>query len=209
MAKVKLDLKGRTDHEIITLARTMVTSMTGNPDYTTPNPPLASITAAADTGEAGINDALVKEQEAVEFVEKKDDAIEALSNLLTLSGNYIQLASGGDEAKILGAGVEVQSTGSPKAVPPKIENVKLTQGDDAGEVDIMWKSQVKLINNYSIRFTYGDINNPTWQNAPETPTKSKYTLSGLTSGAKVWVEVAGNNAAGKGGWSDPAVIYVP
>ena len=42
-----------------------------------------------------------------------------------------------------------------------------------------------------------------------TVTKSKALLTGLTSGAKIWVRVRAIGTAGNGGWSDPAGTFVP
>ena len=43
----------------------------------------------------------------------------------------------------------------------------------------------------------------------DTLTNSKTTLTGFTSGARIWVRVRAINSAGKGPWSDPAVKIVP
>ncbi len=138
-----------------------------------------------------------------------NNAISSLKSLLTLIGAYVANESGGDGDKITSAGMDTRSEAAPKPVPAKVTDVSLTQGDDEGEVDVHWHPQTKIVSTYSIRYTYGNIDTPSWQNAGESPTKSKYTLTGLTKGQQVWIEVAGNNAQGKGGWSDPAVIYVP
>ena len=48
----------------------------------------------------------------------------------------------------------------------------------------------------------------TWQNKTSV-TKSKTTLTGLTSGAKIWVRVRAIGPAGAGTWSDPAIRVAP
>jgi len=42
----------------------------------------------------------------------------------------------------------------------------------------------------------------------EVSTKASHIISGLRSGARVWVRVAAVGATGKGTWSDPATKIV-
>ncbi|MBP9195540.1 MAG: fibronectin type III domain-containing protein [Saprospiraceae bacterium] len=209
MAQLKLELSTLTNEEVIALAETIITSMTGNPNFTTPNPSLADLTAAKTGAQTKVNNANNKRQQSENATVQANNAMSSLKSTITLIGAYVLNESGGDGDKMTSAGMDLKSEGAPKPTPAKVSDVSLTQGDDEGEVDIHWHPQNKVVSTYSIRYTYGDINAPNWQNAPESPTKSKYTLAGLTKGQQVWIEVAGNNAQGKGGWSDPAVIYVP
>lgn len=209
MATVKLDLDDKTDQEVIDFGKTIVTSMTGNANFVSPEPKLNDLTTELNATQTKLNDVDLKKAQWQAAVSAKDAAIVLVKQMITSEGAYIQNISNGNETIIKSAGVQVKSDGSPRALPEKITDVKLTQGDDDGEVDIMWHSLKRMVNTYSIRYTYGNIDTPDWNNAPQSPTKSKYTLTGLTSGNKIWIEVAGNNAAGKGGWSDTAVIYVP
>jgi len=54
MAKPKLGLSTLTDNEIIALATTIVTAMTGNANFNTPNPTLASVTTAKTTAQTKV-----------------------------------------------------------------------------------------------------------------------------------------------------------
>ena len=61
MAKVKLDLRSLNPDGLVTLANTIKTAMTGNANFATPNPTLASVTTlktAAATKIAAYNTAL-------------------------------------------------------------------------------------------------------------------------------------------------------
>ncbi len=209
MAQVKLELSSMTNEEVIAFAQTIVTSITGNANFATPNPSLANLAAAITNAQTKVNNANNKRQQSENATIQANVAIGSLKDGLTLEGSYVQNESGGDPDIITSSGIPIRDERAPKPVPAKVSDLSLTQGDDEGEVDIHWHPQVKIVASYSIRYTYGDINTPDWHNAPESPTKSKYTLAGLTKGQQVWIEVAGNNAQGKGGWSDPAVIFVP
>jgi hypothetical protein len=50
--------------------------------------------------------------------------------------------------------------------------------------------------------------NPGWQFA-NTSKKSRFDLSSLPTGQKVWVQLRACNARGKSPWSDPACKRVP
>ena len=54
MAKPKLGLGNLTDDQIIALANTIKTAMTGNVNFTTPNPTLASIGTAITTAQTKV-----------------------------------------------------------------------------------------------------------------------------------------------------------
>ena len=209
MAKVKLELSTLTNEEIIAFAETIIAGMTGNANFTTPNPSIVDLTAAKTTAQSKLNNANNRRQQSENATIQANNAIAELKIILTQEGSYVDNVANGDPDIITSANMPIRDERSPKPTPAKVSDVSLTQGDDEGEVDIHWHPQLKVVVSYSIRYTYGDINTPSWQNAPESPTKSKYTLAGLTKGQQVWIEVAGNNAQGKGGWSDPAVIYVP
>ncbi len=51
MAQVKLELSTLTNEEVIALAETIITSMTGNANFATPNPTLVDLTAARTTAQ--------------------------------------------------------------------------------------------------------------------------------------------------------------
>jgi len=54
MAKVKLGLRNLSPDEVVDLANTIKTAMTGNANFTTPNPSLASLTTLITTTQTKI-----------------------------------------------------------------------------------------------------------------------------------------------------------
>ena len=96
MAKVKLGLRELSPDEKVDLANTIKTAMTGNANFTTPNPPLATIATLitnAQTGINGHNSAKATEQTALAT---RDVNIRALENGMTQLADYVQNVSGGD-----------------------------------------------------------------------------------------------------------------
>ena len=209
MAKAKLGLSTLNPQETIELTNQIITMMTGNPNFGTPNPPLATITTqknttgtsitAYDTSKAGTDALLVT----------RDANVATLKGLLTQLVGYVENVSGGDAAKIQSAGMGVRaSTSAPVGVMTQVLELVLSEGDFDGTLDVFWKP-VRGAMSYEIQISADPPTLTSW--APKmTASKSSATLEGLTSGAKVWSRVRAVGADNKPGpWSDPAVKVVP
>ena len=123
-------------------------------------------------------------------------------------GNYGQSVTQGNAAKLQGLGFALRAAGAPVGVPDQVLDLAVTEGDNEGALDCMWKP-TRGATSYELE-TCADPNLPnTWAHR-DTVTASKATLSGLTSGARTWVRVRAIGTGGlKGPWSDPAVKVVP
>ena len=213
MAKffVKLALKALTILEKVALARLMVTRMTGNANFTAPNPtpdpPLADLTTAANTLDASRVAVAAAKSTLAEAVATQETDEKALEELMAQEGRYIDNRAKGDKAIIESAGVSATDEPSPVGEMPKVENLSLTHGDSPGEVDAAWNAVSKK-KNYTIQVTADPIGSAAWITRGN-PTKSSVTIDGLTSGQKVWMQVCANGTEGPGAFSDPAVITVP
>lgn len=207
MAKVKLNMKGLTELQTIQQCVSIKEAMTGNANFTTPTPTLTAfgtlITTAQDALTASDNAVSAAKQATVD----KDNALEALLAGVDQLATYVQLTSGGDEAKILSAGFAVRSPRTPAGVPGTVMNLFITAGDSAGELDLGW-DPVNGTRSYEVQlapnadFTTGVI-------TLKAVTKSKAVAEGLTSGTRMWARVRATNAAGTGAWSDVATKIVP
>ena len=127
-------------------------------------------------------------------------------SLLNQEGAYVQTTSGGDAVKIQSSGFDVASDGGPIHMT-KVENLGAATGDSPGEIDLNW-NPVSGAKSYEIQ-TATDPNTPASWAFKDNATKSKVTLSGLTSASRIWVRVRAIGANDKGGWSDPAESIVP
>lgn len=209
MAKffVKLGLKTLNVLQLIALARLIVQKMTANGNFTTPDPPLADITNAADELEEIKGEVDAAKANLAEKVARQNTAESKLADLLTKEGRYVDNKADGDKAKIESAGMGVADEATPVGEMPKVENLSLSHGDSPGEVDAQWNT-VKKRKNYTIQVTPDPIGASAWITRGN-PTKSSLTINGLTSGQKIWVQVCANGTSGSGPFSDPAVIVVP
>ncbi len=209
MAKffVKLALRTLGVLQLIALARLIVQKMTGNANFTTPDPPLADITTAANDLEAQKQAVDSAKATLGEAVAKQNSFEKNLQDLLTAEGRYVDNRAKGDKAIIESAGMSASDEPSPVGEMPQVKNLSVTRGDNPGEIDPHW-DPVPKSKNYTVQVTDDPIGSAPWITRGN-PTKSKMTIDGLTSGRKVWVQVAANGTAGTGAYSDPAVIVVP
>ena len=204
MAKVKLNLQNYSITELFEFARNIVTALTGNADFPTPDPALAVVTTSADDLETAYNESQVARQDSQEKTTIMYDKKEAISKLITRLGLYVENTSGGDEAIIQGAGMDVRDVPGASAVPAVPTGLSATAGDMEGEIDLQWEPVQRAVS-YAIQQSPDPPG--TWTQAAIS-TKSKHSIQSLTSGDKCWFRVAAVGSAGQSGWSDPATRIV-
>lgn len=209
MAKVKLNLRSLSPTEKTAKARQIVASLTGNPDFTTPFPPLTQITTSADA----LDDAFAEVQAAKQTVLTKSSILrernDALDGQLRQLASYVESISGDDETKILSAGVGIKNVvssgiGTPLTAPT---GLSAAEGDHDGEIDLNW-DKVKNAKSYVIERSVDPPTATSWT-YEATSSKSSATVVGLTSGTRYWFRVAAVLAAGQTGWSDPSTKIAP
>ncbi len=207
MAKVKLNLNALSIADLIQRGTDIKTAMTGNANFTTPIPPLATITTQVTTLTTSNNTYETGALAQKTNLTNRDNAAAALIAGLTQLGGYVEAASAGDEAKIHSAGMGVRGARGPAGVPAQAMNLSLTAGDNEGELDAQW-DPVANVKSYDIQTSPEPITGTSWTSKPSV-TKSKAVLMGLPSGTRVNVRVRAVGSGGTGAWSDPSVKTVP
>ncbi|MBI5476257.1 MAG: fibronectin type III domain-containing protein [Ignavibacteriales bacterium] len=207
MGKIKLNLRNLNVTEKIQFARQIVTGITGNASFPTPDPPLATITNCATDLENAFNDANVAKQEANTKVSIQDGKENVLDINLQKLANYVESASNGDDAKIQSAGMSIRAKGVPIGALSLPSALSATAGAKEGEIVLRW-DRVTGAKSYIVEQSADQITSTSWKYAGVS-TKASIIISGLTSGTKYWFRVAGIGAAGQGAWSDPATKYAP
>jgi len=206
-AKVKLGLDRMTILVKAELGDRVVAAMTGNPNFVTPNPSLADITAAKAALRTAYSAALTLRQQAKAATDLQADKEKDYERLMTLEALYVENASGGDEAKIQSAGMSVKDTATPVGQLLAPTDLYAEVGGGDGEIDLNWKP-VHGAKSYLIQMTT-DPNVPDSWAFKRNSTESFTAITGLTSGGKYWFRVAAVGAAGQGDFSDPAAKYAP
>jgi hypothetical protein len=205
--KVKLGIKGMTILAKGELGARIVAAMTGNPNFVTPNPSLADITAAKAAMLTAYNNALTLRQQSNAATDLQVDKEKNYERLLALEAAYVENASGGDEAKIQSAGMSIRDPKVPVGPLSAPTDLYAEVGGGDGEIDLNWKP-VHGAKSYLIQMTT-DPNVPDSWAFKKSSTESFTAITGLTSGSKYWFRVAAVGAAGQGDFSDPAAKYAP
>jgi len=220
--------------EFISLGRHVVTSMTGNPDFTMPDPPLADMTTALLNLENAYNDALDGAHSKVILVEPLRKTAEGL---LARQVNYVDSVAHGDESKMLGAGMQATKDREAVGFLPAPADVRVLHGNNEGEVLVRF-DKVAGAKSYTIDYYQNILTVQQLQQANQSQlstglqintalddaaglnlsqihwlhggvsTKTSHIVTGLRAGARVWIRVAAIGAAGQGTWSDPATKIV-
>ena len=207
MSQVKLNLHHLTIPQKVQKFRQIVTAMTGNVNFTTPDPALAAITAANNNLESAYNDAQAARETAKQKTDLQEAADRAVDLLMTAEASYVQLQSGGDAAKIQSSGMDVRDPSAPVGNLPAPGDINASEGDHDGEVDLHW-NRVKGAKSYVTQHTATPTEAASW-NHPAISTKSSINITGLATGTKYYFRVAGIGAAGQGAWSEIATKVAP
>lgn len=208
--KVKLNLKDKPDSDLLTFAQQHVSAMTGNANFTTPLSAATAFTPVLTAYQTALNSSDTAQAAAKQATQVKDTARAALESALTQRGNYVELtaASATDPVAVIeSAGFSAKSAASASQMPDTAQNVSVTAGDNAGELDLQW-DPANGAKSYEVQISPDPFNDASWIGRSSV-TKSKTVLLGLTSGAKMWARVRSVGPGGIGAWSDPATKIVP
>jgi SMC interacting uncharacterized protein involved in chromosome segregation len=207
MASIKLNLSKLTISGKLDLAKQIINAMTGNSNFTTPNPTLAQLTTAANNLEAARDEVLALRAQAKNKTVIQEQLEDALEKLLTQLASYVENISANDPAIITSAGMDIRAAATPigPLAPPSRFNT--TTGDSDGEIDASWNSDPGA-KSYVIETSTQGPPAAVWTQA-KTTTKSKETITGLQSGQRYWFHVAAIGATGQSGWSDISTRIAP
>jgi hypothetical protein len=134
MAKVRLGLRNLAPDQKIDQANTIKTAMTGNANFTTPNPPLATLTSQETLIRAKIATVETLKASLQTAVTDADAAAATGVNYL----NQEAFVCANDErgsVKIQSSGFDVASDGGPVHMT-QVLNLGAATGDSPGEVDL-------------------------------------------------------------------------
>jgi hypothetical protein len=207
MSKTKLNINGLTIPEKIARGRQIVTALTGNANFPSPQPTLAAVTTSINDLDAAYAASQKARQEAKTRTSEQNQKEDAFNQVLTQLAAHVESMSGGDESKIMSAGMDVRSAASAPSQLSTPEGLMATAGDHEGEIDLQWNS-VDAARSYEIERSADPPTTESWKHETVS-TRSSATIQGLTSGTKYWFRVASIGAQGQSGWSDPALKIAP
>jgi hypothetical protein len=197
LASLKLP---RTVPALITYAKSIVVSMTGNPSFPTPIPTLAAVTAAIDQLQVAETAALARTKGAVTVRNEKRTALVALLKQLLA---YVQAAADANVENgvsiIESAGVAVKKT---PAHRPRVFDAR--PGAVSGSVKLLAKSVARRA---SYDWEYSIDGGKTWVTLPST-LQTKTSVTGLASGSTVQFRYRALTKTGEGDWSQPVALLI-
>jgi hypothetical protein len=207
MSKVKLELNKKNITEKTEYSKKVITQMTDNVNFISPNPSLISVSTAttnASVASGEVETARKTVQEKMSILNQQEGI---LDGFLTQLGAYVDNVSNGDEAIILSAGMDVQKDRTAARLPDKITSVNATTGNNAGEIDLSW-DKASNTKSYVVETALNGVNPLEWKHALVS-TKSKAEITGLVTGTGYNIRIAAVGSAGQGPWSDPVVKVAP
>ncbi|MFZ4592301.1 MAG: hypothetical protein ACOYN6_14970 [Ignavibacteria bacterium] len=182
--KAIIDFSKVKDNDLTEVAQVIWTKLTGNPDFTTPIPPLSSLKSAIDD----YSGALITSKDGT----KQDTAIKnanraALLEILTDLGNYVNMTADGDLVRLEGSGYPLTKVPSPIGILEQPATFKVLDGIDPGSVKIE-NSVVAKATGYIVLFyqikdgVAPPLNDSEWQKCLFSKTTG--LITGLKSGCK-------------------------
>jgi hypothetical protein len=185
---------------LIKYGRAIMTAMGGNPNFPTPEPALASVTAALDELQVAETATQARTHGAAAT---RNDKRSTVVQLLEQLKGYIQKTADANmengTAIIQSAGVSVKK---PAARAPR--TFEANPGAVSGSVKLVAKSAARRA---SYEWQYSADGGKTWQSAPVT-LQAKTTILGLTPGATVTFRYRGVTKTGEGDWSQLVTVIV-
>jgi hypothetical protein len=132
--KIIFNLNRLSDSNLETKTQTIAMAMAGNPNFPTPIPSLAQVTAAVQGYSAALSAA--KSRDKVKVPIKNDVRASLIATMRTLA-NYVSLTAAGDRSMLISSGFDVNPE-TPSPVPPVTAPLSLSvaPGRNPGELSV-------------------------------------------------------------------------
>jgi len=203
MAILKAGLAGLNPNSLITFTEKLITRMTGNANFATPQPALADIQTKLDEFRPLV---VAAEDGAKRDRVARDICAKELKDMLRILANYVSMAAAGSANVILSSGFGIRNVAEPVPPPSIPAAVKAERSSMSGVVELDW-NPVEHAVTYRIMMTTSDPNVPEtqWTSVAIT-TKSRVEINNLNVGQFYWFKVQAVGRAGLSGYSDPATV---
>ena len=173
MRIIKAGLQRLKTAELVGKSKHVEESMTGNVNFATPTPSIASVTAARIALSAAIKEAQGGAHAAIAV---KNEAAKTLAGLLVKLARYVNSVAGGDIDMAVSSGFELAKSPDPIDKLEAPTKVDARTGAIEGDVDLTWKG-VRGARMYQVYICDGD---PT--------ADGKWTVAGISSKARATVK---------------------
>ena len=202
-SKIIINFATLSDANLETRALSIVDKMTDNPNFPTPSPTLAELTAAATEYSDALSMAQNKDKMQIAIKNKKREALE---NVLRSIGGYVNFTANGDRSVIISAGFEANRDTTSALPMPDPKNFTVVSGRNPGEA-VTSVSGVKGIKTYAHQYTPDPLTaTSVWQS--KYVTSRTYTFEGLEPAQKIWFRVAALGTGDQIAYTDPISMII-
>ena len=185
MSRIRLNLRQAIPDNLRT-GRQIIAAMTNNPNFVTPHPPLADVTAKANVA---------------------DDAEILFDSQFRKLAAYVESIADKAETIIASAGMQTEASRTTPSTLATPGALTATAGNHEGEINLSW-AKVDNSRSYIIQLSPDPPTAESWGHA-ETVTIANKTIQNLTSGKEYCFRVAAIGSLGQSGWSEPATKVAP
>lgn len=200
MKKAKVTFVRNDAETVAGVTESIVAAMTGNANFATPAPTLASLTGKATA-------LRVKKQSVTDLETQLSTArseqkvlINELKLEVYMLRDYVQDETDGDESKIHSAGMQIVGERQPVGPLPQVQNLKVMVSDLTGTLEAEWRP----INGALVYLIETALTAEGQYTQVTACSRSRCTITDLVPGTKYWVRVRAVGAAGLGPYSDVA-----
>jgi hypothetical protein len=204
--KITLNLSKKSILDAIVYCRLIVQKMTGNAKFTTPDPALTDLTAAALAAETANTAYEASKETTKQLLTVRNQKWDAMNALITNEAAYVGPHSA-TAADVESAGFTATLPAGPTVLPDQVSNFTVSSGDNDGSLDYQWDADAKA-KTFELETSPDPVTVSSFTHR-DTVTKSHCNVPGLPSGSRVWGRARAVNGAGKGPWSDPVSKIVP
>ncbi len=192
-----------SDAQLVTTTQGIVTGLTGNLNFPTPNPPTAMIETALAAFTTALADAA---NGGTELTSAKNAKRAELVSLLRQLASYITITSDGDMTKLLSSSFPYQTPTRTKiGTLPAPDSPVLNLGAKSGEIDA---SVPPVYGAYVYNWRVALSSSPNTFVQTVQTTGGRVTFEGLTPGQSYIVEANAVGAAGPSDWSNASEAMV-
>lgn len=201
IARVALGFARTNAGKLIEFVRNIITLMTGNANYTTPSPTLATVATAVDQFESLVQEASNGDRIAIAA---RNASRAGLLSLVRQLASYVQGQCKGDLAILVTSGFKAIKQKSTSVIPVVPTNPRLTPGPNTGALTFRF-GRGRNVSNFSIQLA-DDADGP-WTDWGLSG-KTRVLLDGLTPLRTKWARARANGAAGSSDWTEPTCRIV-
>ncbi len=212
MASLNLGLSRKNPSQVIALGEIVVGKLAPAAPTPPPIPNMAGKVATLATKTAEAKEAN-DDYEAAKITlanlkQIRDQKADELRLEHTSVAKAVESECKGDPVMLSASGYPLAAANSATGeAPGQIKNFTLTAGDHDGQVDASFDPD-SFASTYEVQLATGDPVMGPWV-TKATPTASSCSITGETSGQRVWGRARGIGPNGTGPWSDPATKIVP